>query len=458
LKRALLFVVCCSPRILHAQCDVWQLSRSGREIALHSTPLESGRTEVLQPDGTSVVSAVVVQSEGQSADLVMPGTVSRLITRCQGDTLRVLVQRGDQPPREVMAMSMRELRGFRLTVHVTGGDGATARFRLDGWKTAVRESGPVIDLFQGRVPLPSNGHAITTVVERANDGSERSSALGGTATVRFDAGYPMVQLRTPTAPRAVLDLAAANTIIRRDRIPSSVAVLGATMRQASADGVRLLPLSGEGAGGALTGFQTATLPHLQLGSIDAAQVEVMTLQSLPAIGGAPIDAIVGLDVLRRARTVRLTKRSGAEWSLSMGRDVVAMGTPPTATLPLRRVGALVGVDTRVDGHDVFLVLDSGSPFTVISSSVATAAQLHTTPFTGRAPRGLDGRPIAMRDATVSSLRAAAVALTDIPVRVADLPVLAKLGTAHVGLMGSDVLQRFQAIELDFSADVLRLWR
>ncbi len=446
-----------TPTAARADCTVWSIERNGHQIHLQSSPLASGRTEVLVPDGKSLVSVIVVQGEGQSSDLVIPAAAVRIITRCQGDTLRILAQRGSQPQREVMSMRMSALAALRLTVHVTGADGAKARFRLDGWTTATREDGPVIDLFQGRVPLGTDGHAITTVVEAAAAGGAAAS-LSGTAEVRFTQGYPMLVVESGRRWRAVLDLAAAVTVVRRDALPKEVAVRAATMRQSSSQGTELLSLSAQGAGGAVTGFGTATLPRLQFGTVRLDQAEVLALDALPAVGGAPLDAIIGLDVLRQAGRARLTRGSGSAWTLALGRDISARGAAPDAVLPLRRVGALVGIDARLGDTDVFLVLDSGSPRSFISEGAARAAHLATTPSTGKAPRGLDGKPLPVGNARADHLSIGAVALSDVALLVSDLPVLAKLATTNVGLLGSDLLQRFSAIEVDFSDEVLRLWR
>ena len=64
----------------------------------------------------------------------------------------------------------------------------------------------------------------------------------------------------------------------------------------------------------------------------------------------------------------------------------------------------------------------------------------------------------MSTATVAAFALDDLVLRNVAVRVADLPVLAKLGHDHVGLLGGDVLSTFADIEVDFMAEVVRLWR
>lgn len=452
--RWLLAVALTVPAISDAQCRVWRIERQASAIRLASSLLENGQTEVLSPDGTSLVSVVVVTGEGQSADMVSPSTSSRLITRCVSDTLRVLVQRGDQPAREVMRLAQRDLAGLRVGVHVIGADGVKARWRIDGWERAAVDPGPVLDLFQGRVPIPANGHIVVTVVERAPSGDD--AVLSGTADLRWEDGYPLLTMQATRPWRAVVDLAAATTIVRRGALDPNVTLRDATMRQVSSAGVQSLSLAGDGAGGQVTGFHNATIPTLSFGTVQLSALDVLVLDALPTVGGAPLDAILGLDVLRRAARTRLT-REGDAWTLALGRTLPPVGHAASAEFALRSVGALVGVVAHIDDVETFLILDSGSPHTVLSTAIARDARLATTPVRGPAPRGLDGRPLTMSQATAGTVELGAVTLRNVAVRIADLPVLAKLGQDHVGLLGGDILSQFAVIEVNFVDERLRLF-
>lgn len=455
----------CLPSPVAAQCRVWRLERDGAVTRLTAAVLPDGRTEVLVQDGSPVVSVVIATGEGQSADMVAPNGSTRLITRCQGDTLRVLVQRGEQAAREVMSAAMQDLARWRVEVHVTAADGVKSRWRIDRWSAAGLDVGPVLDLFQGRVPVPAGGYTVVTVVAPMPAGAN-AALLRGVSEVYWTTGYPLLTLKAPRPGGAVLDLAAANTVFRRGAVDASIVQRDATMRQTSSAGVELLALSGDGAGGAVGGFQSATLPTVTFGTVQLDQLPVLTLPTLPTVKNAPVDAILGLDVMRRAgrlrlshprATVRSTDREAA-WTLFLGADVPAHARRPDVSLPLRSVGALVGVTANIDGVDTFLVLDTGSPHTVVASRTAARVGWSTTPIAGPLPRGLDGRPLEMSSARAASFVLDELVLRNVAVRVADLPVLAKLGHEHVGLLGGDVLTTFTDIEIDFVAEVVRLWR
>ena len=181
-------------------------------------------------------------------------------------------------------------------------------------------------------------------------------------------------------------------------LPSGVTPRPVSMRQQSAEGVRVLPLAGEGAGGSVDGFSAATLPTLTIGATTLRNVEVLVLEALPSIGDAPLDAIVGLDLLRTAGRLSFTRQDSVRTLLTLGPSPAPRA--PDATATMRAVGALWGIDATVRAPSaaapvtpLFLVLDSGAPFTVLGSAAARAAALALTPSPGPAPRGLDGAPL-----------------------------------------------------------------
>ncbi len=467
-----------APRIASADCRLWHVEHADSALRVVSSTLAAGSAQSFILDGQKFASVVIVTGEGQSGDIIQVSPPIHIDARCAVDTLIVSVQRGSAASREVMRMSAAELRALRVTVNVTGGDGVSARFRIDRWEQGVRESLPVVDLLRGAVPLGPRDHSVTTIVTALADGNADAAptttgaatrtpsgpplqATSGETAVRTDAGYPFVRATTPSPWRAVVDLAAASTIVRRGALPSGVTVREATMRQTSADGVRLLPLASEGAGGVVTGFRQATLPKLTLGSATFDAVDVLVLDSMPTIAGAPVDAIIGLDVLRRAGHIRFTRRDSVSATLTFGSATPARGAA-SATLALQSVGALNGVTARLGdaegSADTFLVLDSGSPSTVISNATAAALHLALSPLPGPSPRGLDGTPLTMKQGRVASLELDALTLRNIPVRVADLPVLAKITAPRVGLLGFDVMRRFAAFEIDFTTEQVRIWR
>lgn len=455
-RAAALVIALLAPTMAHAECRLWRIERDGDELRLVSQALADGTGEALVPDGRPLVSVVIATGEGQSADRVSPASVGRLLARCRDGTLQVLVQRDADEPREVMKATQADLARWRIGVHVTAADGTGTRWAIDRWAVATREAGPVLDLFGNRIPMPPDGHTIVTIVEAAA-GTSGPLPASGSADVDWSTGYPLLALRSPDGWRAVLDLAAATTVVRRDALPPGSRTRDAAMREVSPSGIEQRALGIDAAGGGVTGFQAATIPLLAFGDLALHDVEVLALDTLPTIDGAPLDAILGLDLLRPAGRVRL-ERVARGWRLAWGSDLPALRAAPDVSLPLRSAGALFGIDARVDGVDAFLVLDTGSPHTVLSSGAAHEAALDTRPVDGVPPRGLDGRPLPMRSARVDHFMLGAHDAGPREVRVADLPVLEKLGTRQVGLLGGDVLAGFAAIELDFARKTLRLWR
>lgn len=448
--------------VAYAQCRSWFVARHTAAIGVQSRTIARGASDTVALDGAPYVSVLLAVAEGQSGDVVQRARGGHIVSRCTGDTLVVSLLR-DGALRELMRQPLVVLRARRVVVNVTGGDGRAARWRVDAWESAAPDSAPVVDMFHGAIPLAPADHAITTVVEARPVTSAPASRVTARVPLDTRSGYPIASVRLDRERRAVVDLAAATTIVARSALPPGVVPRAVTMRQQSADGVQLLPLAGDGAGGAVRGFMAATLPTLALGDATLHDVEVLVLDALPNVGGAPIDLIVGLDLLRRAVRLSVARIDSVHAVLYLG-AAPPMPRAPDITTPIRTVGALLGIDAHLSSTPLFLVLDSGAPFTVLATATARAAGLTLTPSPGPAPRGLDGAPLTMFDATIGALRvgpASASRTVSLPVsrvRVADLPVLARIRGAGVGLLGFDALRALSRVEVDFTGETLRIWR
>jgi len=448
-----LFVAVLGASALSAGVPAFVLRRQGATLRVERLDLQPGTPLTLQA-GVDVVSVVVPVGEGQSADLVrlQDGVVVTLDT--EGGRLKVKVSRGGSE-REVLDRPLAELAKWRVRVHATAWDGIRGRWRIDRWDTVTPEAGPVVNLFAGRIPLGEGDYVLTTQVEALQEGPMTTT---GRAALAWKMGHPTVQARVGNRTvTAVVDLAAAVTLVRPEFLPDGAKPEPATMTEQSAAGRRTLALQGEGAGGAVEGFGVVTLPTLKMGDLELGGSSVLVPTGLPAHSGMP-EAILGLDLLRPFGKVRFERDGTGQWSLVVG-PAGPRPAPPAATLPLVQAGALLGVEAVAQGQRVFLVLDSGSPRTFLPPAAARAAGLALSAAAGPPPRGLDGRPLAVQEARLPRLALGAASFGPMPVQVADLPVLAKFeGGLPVGLLGSDVLLQCTALEVDFRAMRLSLWR
>lgn len=439
----------------HAECRIWRIERDASGIALASGALADGDVTSLPVGDPAFIAPVIAVAEGQSGGLYQPDNATLVEAHCEQSVLTLVAIAAGSPPREIMSHPMAVLAGWRVSLSIIGHDGSKARWRLDRWSRAVREDGPVQDLFQGKLPIPPGGYVVTTSISTADTGS--TGALQGEARVRLVSGYPLVWLNAGGKRlRAVLDTAAALTIVRKDALPDSAVFADAVMEQSSAHSAVQLPMSGAGAGGTVTGFSSTTLSVVDIGTAHLEQVRVLALDDLPVIDNAPIDAILGLDILRMADSFALEQAANGNWRLQLGANGPGTADHVDADLAMVDTGALFALRGAVGNAPAYWIPDTGSPHSVLPTGLAERANVETGP--PAQGRGLDGASLALRDATVPHAAIGDLQLTNVGAKVGNLPILAKLGQGDTGLLGGNVLFGFRKIEFDFKAGRVRLSR
>ncbi len=172
IRWAALAALCLVPGTLRGECRVWRVARDAEGPKLVMTTLAAGQFETLPADGQQLITLVLAPGEGQGADMVAPPNWPVLSTMClTGDTLLVSVARPGSSPREVARMAMADLARWRIDVHIVGGANEAAHWQLDGWRSARRAEGPVIDLFEGQLVRPPGGYTISTIIAALPEGS-----------------------------------------------------------------------------------------------------------------------------------------------------------------------------------------------------------------------------------------------------------------------------------------------
>ena len=457
----------CSPRLsAQESCTTFALERSGTAIHLHAVGVESGHSEVFLPAGSSdgTIALVVASQPGMSGDLIQGAQALPLVARCEDGRLRVLAQLPGGAPREVMSRTMAELRRLRYSIGVTSWDGRGSRFGIDRWRQAVPESGPVLDLFAGKIPLGPGDYSITWEVTAVPESTAKPIRPTASIPVERIGGYLLIAGKLGGQSGSwLLDTAAGVSLIDPELVPREANIRPLALEETSAGGVRSLPFEAAGAGGAIEArFGTISLP-VSLGPLDLGSQELIAGPRLPERlrqrTGRGLLGIVGLDILRGLDSIALSFVSNEATAGELSVAAVAISDPPELSLPLTETKAALVGRGRIGGIPLTLVLDTGSPRTFVSTRAAVAAALDTAKSELQMT-GIDGRPLAVLEASASAFSWGEHAVGTLPVMVADLPVLAALdhGDQFAGLLGTDLLSRYRRWRIDFVAPRLDLWR
>jgi predicted aspartyl protease len=438
-------------------CALLLLTRTAAPpgVALTRISMAQGQVRIFPVDSAHDNVAIVLPwGRGQSGDLAQLTEPRLLITRCSDGAVTVTVRRPDGRTRDLPRVAMSDLAAMELRVNVSSGAGARAVFLASGDVVTLDTVGPILDAFEGQVPLGPLDYAVTTEV------SERPTTLvTGEAVLHFASGYFYVDGRGPDGATVsfVLDFGASATTLARSALPAGAAIRPLSGTEYSAKGARTVHGGLGGAGGGVEAFLGVTsLPEIRIGGLRIPDITVNVVTHLSDIGGQPVAGIIGLDVLRRAGTTTFEFPSGQDGVLRFG----APGRDATDVIdvPLAVAGGHVFLMGWVGSTPVAFILDTGSPDCYLSPIAAHAAALPVDSLHPRTIRGLDETPIAAYPASPRQVRLGARDLPVASMWVADLPVLKALGLASqpAGLLGNSLWGRLHSLEFDWTHRRLRL--
>ena len=147
---------------------------------------------------------------------------------------------------------------------------------------------------------------------------------------------------------------------------------------------------------------------------------------------------------------------GAEPYDNTGYEAAACRPVLRAVAPLRDVRNFLVAPVLLNGHPVALLIDTGAETTTLTPRVAVALHLPPESAHDRLLAGITGtvraESVKLRQLTLGD----AVVATDRSVALGDLPSLDTLRPPLAGLLGADVLSRFD-VELDLPARRMALY-
>lgn len=433
------------------------LVERGGDVALEAVAVPAGGELVV--DRPDLVTCVLPFGLGQSGDLVPKGRrPARLVARVVGGNLLVEITGGDGRARSLPPVAVADLALLDLRVNVTGAGGRQRAFLVAGNGPATAADGPVLDMFGGKIPLAAGDWSLTTETTRR----AQVATLRGVVPCRWQDGLVFVDVTGPDGRkgRFVVDTAAGTTVVARAFLGPEAAIAPIEGVEHSAAGARVVPGVMEGAGGGVASLLGATvIDKLVLGGLHADGVHANVLAELPALGGAAVDGILGLDVLSRCGLLRLERGTGDSGTLAFDpTSAPAGGTALACAFSI--VAKHIVLPASLDGTAASLVLDTGARGSLLPPGLAARAKLPPAPgVSPREFRGLDGRPLPARPVSVESLRLGAADAGPATFFAGDVPALAALGLgAEAGLLGNDVLGAWRRLEIDFAAGLVRLAR
>ena len=210
------------------------------------------------------------------------------------------------------------------------------------------------------------------------------------------------------------------------------AVLNATTSRDMVDRVKVASL----------GIGTAIIPDLQLPALRESDV-----------GG---DGLIGIDALTEQRL--MMDFEAHQVRVEDARKPERFDPNAIVIVARRTRGQLILTAVRAGNLPLDAVIDTGSEVTI--GNLALRDKLlgrHGTRFWTVQATGVTGTTVPLQMATISQLQLGPVTLQDVPIAFADVPPFAIFGLADQPalLLGTDLLETFRRVSLDFRARKVR---
>ena len=447
--------------VIHAQtpnstCHFFLLKKSGKDLALERIMLADKEVKVFQikPDGESITPIFSIGGPGRSGELVRLDDNHLVIAQCQQAELRVKVRLANGTERELPPRKMDVLAQYDLRVNITGKNIKKVFRLLHNEQVEVDESGPVIDMFGGKVPVGETDYLLT--VETYARAAVKS--VEGETALEYK-GYLFTKASMPGGGEGefAVDLAASHTVVAKSFLPPTTKLKEASAVQYSEKGKQNVEYLPGGAGGAVKGVLSAEVPELRVGTLTFSNLTVDVLEKLPALGGRQISGIIGLDLLQRAQRISFSYPQQASETARLTFSSKSSLTKDQAVeIPFSIVSGDIMLKGFIGGVPVDFIVDTGSPDSLITSAVAQAAKISETKKVAKPIFGLDGKPIEAKSGTIEQMKLGSSSYSQVSVTVADLPLFEMKGLKQAGLLGNSFFQQFKRVEIDFVDQVIRL--
>jgi len=199
------------------------------------------------------------------------------------------------------------------------------------------------------------------------------------------------------------------------------------------------------------------VPRVKVDTLTLGATTIRSLE-LPALRETDVggDGLIGIDALAQQRLL-----------LDFDRHVIKIEDvrTPERDLPgeivivaRRRRGQLILTQVRAGGLQLAAVIDTGSEITI--GNLALRDKLlrkHPDKFWTTSAIGVTGVPVQLELARIDELQLGPVILQDVPIAFADVPPFELFGLARQPslMLGTDVLQAFRRVSLDFRARKVR---
>ena len=430
---------------------VFLLKSVNSALEMEKVNIAEGETKIFMRDGENITLILAV-STGMSGDFVKSDDKSILIARYKEGKLVISVQKQDGTQKELLSKTPDELSKYDIKVNVTS-PSIKKVFVISGYDNISEDnSSPVIDMFQGKIPMNEGDYSITTEI------SEKSGSLNleGETEIEYANGYYFTKLilNDGTVVNAVIDLGASHSIIMKGSLPAGVKTERSLIKEVSSEGVREIAETISGFGGELKELESCSIHKTVLGNLILEDLEYSVLDTVIKSGGKNIDAVIGLDILSMCSELQINIPNEKEkgrlvFKKTPGNEKALLNIPYTLN------HGHIFVKGKVGNSIIDFIVDTGSPFNILTSNTAKKENIETEDFIS--VHGADGNKLKSKKGTADKVTLGDRQFQNTEFLVIDANIFDRYGISESGgIIGTELLKRFSVLTINFREKTIGL--
>ncbi|MBS1492146.1 MAG: aspartyl protease family protein [Bacteroidetes bacterium] len=402
---------------------------------------------------SGILTLVFPSGNGLSGDFVKLADKKILVVRNVNDELVFSLKKEDGTLKQLINAPVSGLNKLDYRINIVS-DKLKKAFMISAYDTVTEDNNsPVLNMFGDKITPQENEFIITTEIKETTSGYLED----GITKIEFTGNYFLTEIKIgDKICNFVVDLAATNSLITMKNLPEGIKTEDLVAKQYSVEGVESIDAPSAGFGGNISNLKTCTLPEIELGTVSFKQSLFYVIDTLFKIKGKKIDGIIGIDLLQKFEGLEFAIDSTKKVDLLLGKNYTK-NTSGFISLPFTTANGHIFVKGKIGSSDINFILDTGSPFSFIQSSMAAKENL--IGVQSISVRGADGNKISTMNAMVNNITLEGNVISDFETKIVDSPLFNSMGLKNSGgLLGNSFLKKYSKMCIDFKDKKLRLYR
>lgn len=444
LTSALFLIV--SINIYSQSVSVFLLKSVYNELSIEKITLADNETKVfVKGTGSENISLILPVSAGISGDFSKAGDKSVMIARFKEGKLIISVQKQDGTQKELLSKTPDELKNYDIKVNVTGFNTKKV-FNISNYDIITEDNNsPVIDMFQGKIPIGEGDYSITTEITEHQD----SFNIKGEFETEYYAGYyfTKIKLNNDKTANVIIDLGAAQSFLVKSILPEDAEPYSILAKEISSDGIRTVDMPVYGFGGKISNMKACEILVTELGSIRLNKFTYNVIDSFKTVNGKSIDGIIGLDILAASGKIQIgIPKENFPAKIILGN--FESKKTFSNTLPFTISQGHIFINGTAEGSDIQFILDTGSPFNFLTKQFSDAEKIPVKRYIN--VFGADGNEIVTHKGIIKEMSLSSQIFINSEFLFTDSKLFQRYGlSSNGGIIGTEFLKNFEMLEIDF---------